>query len=358
MTDWRALRDEVVGRLSLLEVAQRYGLELKPSGRTWKSRCPFHPDTRPSFHIYPDGHYHCFGCRAHGTVVEFVARAEGMEWKDALLLLAQGGSIAASPQKGPPPPEERQPTPEELAAVHAAWEACRRHIAHPRAEGYLQRRGIGPEAAKALGLGYWPPGTAARLEALGLVEAALAVGLLRRRRPREGERERPGYYEPFRGRIVIADISREGKATWLTGRAADDATEPKYLNVQLPKPILGLDQVTGDAVVLVEGPLDWVAARIMGLPAAATLGVGVSKLKLLPLARFRRITILFDNDDAGRAAARELSRALGSRAAIAALPRGVKDVADALPRRELWEQIKRAVEAATSPPPQPSEVNG
>jgi DNA primase len=199
-------------------------------------------------------------------------------------------------------------------------------------------------------MGYWAPGVAARLEALGLVEAALAVGLLRRRRPREEGKEQPGYYEPFRGRIIIADISREGKATWLTGRAADDTTEPKYLNVSLPKPILGLGQVEGDQVVLVEGPLDWAAARIMGLPAAATLGVGVSKLRLLPLARFRRVVILFDSDEAGRAAARELAAALGSRAAIASLPRGVKDVADALLHPDLQERVRAGVQRALEQP--------
>jgi len=351
--DWRSLRDEVVSRLSLLEVAQRYGLELRRSGRTWVGRCPFHPDTRPSFHIYPDGYYHCFGCRSHGNVIDFVARAEGMEWKDALLMLARGSGIpATAPRYASPPPEERQPTSEELEAVHAAWEACLRHLGQPRADAYLRRRGIGLEAARALGVGYWAPGVAARLEALGLVEAALSVGLLRR--PRKHGREQ--YYEPFRGRIIIAHLSREGKATWLTGRAADDATEPKYLNVSLPKPILGLEQVQGDQVVLVEGPLDWIAARIMGLPAAATLGVGVSKLRLLSLARFRRVAILFDNDEAGKAAARELAAALGARAAVVSLPGGVKDVADVLLRPDLQERVKAAVERALERPSQEKEV--
>jgi DNA primase len=343
-----------MSRLSLVEVAQGYGLELRRSGRTWVGRCPFHPDTRPSFHIYPDNHYHCFGCRAHGSVIDFVAWAEGMEWKDALLMLAQGGVAAATaPRKlSTPFPEERQPTAEELAAVHAAWEACLRHVGHHRAEAYLRRRGISPEAARALGMGYWAPGVAARLEALGLVEAALAVGLLRRRRPREEGKEQPGpgYYEPFRGRIIIADISREGKATWLTGRAADDTTEPKYLNVSLPKPILGLEQLEGDRVVLVEGPLDWAAARIMGLPAAATLGVGVSKLRLLPLARFRRVVILFDSDEAGKTAARELAAALGTRAVIVSLPGGIKDVAEALLHPDLQERVRAAVQRALEQP--------
>lgn len=33
---------------------------------TKMAACPFHPDTTPSMALYPDGHYHCFGCGAHG----------------------------------------------------------------------------------------------------------------------------------------------------------------------------------------------------------------------------------------------------------------------------------------------------
>jgi Toprim domain/CHC2 zinc finger len=35
-----------------------------------KINCPFHDDRTPSCHLYPDGHYHCFGCKAHGSIEE------------------------------------------------------------------------------------------------------------------------------------------------------------------------------------------------------------------------------------------------------------------------------------------------
>jgi RecA-family ATPase/DNA polymerase I-like protein with 3'-5' exonuclease and polymerase domains len=40
----------------------------KPNGsrKEYKICCPFHDDRTPSLHIYADGHYHCFGCGAHG----------------------------------------------------------------------------------------------------------------------------------------------------------------------------------------------------------------------------------------------------------------------------------------------------
>ena len=43
------------------------GIHLEAFGSRWLSQCPFHPEKDPSFVVYADGGYHCFGCRAHGT---------------------------------------------------------------------------------------------------------------------------------------------------------------------------------------------------------------------------------------------------------------------------------------------------
>ena len=57
----------------LAEVASRY-TTLKPRGSTLVGRCPFHEERSPSFTVYPDQHYHCFGCQAHGDVLDLVQR--------------------------------------------------------------------------------------------------------------------------------------------------------------------------------------------------------------------------------------------------------------------------------------------
>lgn len=45
------------------------GIKLQPAGDDqWKGLCPFHNDSSPSFWVYDDGSYHCFGCLAHGTI--------------------------------------------------------------------------------------------------------------------------------------------------------------------------------------------------------------------------------------------------------------------------------------------------
>jgi DNA polymerase I-like protein with 3'-5' exonuclease and polymerase domains len=40
------------------------------SNYSGKISCPFHKDPNPSLHLYADGHYHCYGCGAHGDIEE------------------------------------------------------------------------------------------------------------------------------------------------------------------------------------------------------------------------------------------------------------------------------------------------
>lgn len=53
------------------EMYNKYGISLKNTGRLWKSPCPFHSEKDPSFTVYPDGSYYCFGCHKHGTYKDF-----------------------------------------------------------------------------------------------------------------------------------------------------------------------------------------------------------------------------------------------------------------------------------------------
>ncbi len=47
------------------------GIKLKLAGEDkWKAPCPFHVEKDPSFVVYDDGSYHCFGCGAHGTIYD------------------------------------------------------------------------------------------------------------------------------------------------------------------------------------------------------------------------------------------------------------------------------------------------
>ncbi len=83
--DWAALQAR------LPEVASRY-TRLRRRGRLLVGRCPLHHDTRPSFTVYPNGTFFCFGCGQAGSVVHLLARVEGISLEQAFShLLSQGG---------------------------------------------------------------------------------------------------------------------------------------------------------------------------------------------------------------------------------------------------------------------------
>ncbi|MEP3276724.1 MAG: CHC2 zinc finger domain-containing protein [Stappiaceae bacterium] len=87
----------------LAETAGRFGVSLKKNGREFWSCCPFHDEKTPSFSIYPSKagieKYHCFGCGAHGDVIDFVREIKGVSLQDACAIL---GGRKDSPENRAP----------------------------------------------------------------------------------------------------------------------------------------------------------------------------------------------------------------------------------------------------------------
>lgn len=48
-----------------------FGVDLQAAGRTWKGLCPFHIEDTPSFVVYPNASFYCFGCHRGGTYGQF-----------------------------------------------------------------------------------------------------------------------------------------------------------------------------------------------------------------------------------------------------------------------------------------------
>ena len=64
------------------EMMGRYGFELDRSGFC---RCPFHQERSASFKAYPGTRgFYCFGCGAHGSVIDFVMQYFGLNFQDAI----------------------------------------------------------------------------------------------------------------------------------------------------------------------------------------------------------------------------------------------------------------------------------
>ncbi|RJQ07863.1 MAG: hypothetical protein C4558_09060 [Dehalococcoidia bacterium] len=327
----------------IVETVCDAGVELRRSGRRFAGRCPFHADGAPSLMVYPEtGSYFCFGCNTGGDVIDFVGRLRRTGFKETVEYLSQHGleldHLPTNVTRLPSRTVFPALTAEELATVDAAatyYAGMLNRYTDVRA--YLADRGVGSDLARRLRLGYGGRGLAAHLRSRGLpLDPARRIGLL------DGERE------PFTGRVVIPDLDAGGHARWLTGRTLGSGS-PRYLNLRAPAPLLGLRraQLRGDrAVIVTEGPFDWLTGCGWELSAVALLGTHASRDALAALHGFRRVYLALDADGPGRHAARALASDLGERATIVDLPRGIHDLNELGQRRDGRTAFLRSLHAS------------
>ncbi len=80
---------EVKARADFVAIASRH-TRLRRSGRQYIGLCPFHKERRPSFYVEPERRiFYCFGCGAGGDVFDFVMRAEGCGFPQAVAILSE-----------------------------------------------------------------------------------------------------------------------------------------------------------------------------------------------------------------------------------------------------------------------------
>ena len=74
-------------------------VQLKRAGRDFKGCCPFHPDETPSFVVYDDGRFHCFGCGADGTAFDYIMRRDRVGFPRAVEIVAVERGFTTSKPK-------------------------------------------------------------------------------------------------------------------------------------------------------------------------------------------------------------------------------------------------------------------
>ena len=88
--------DTIKQSISLHRLIESQGYEIKRHGKDYVTRCPFHDDATPSLVITPDKNlFHCFGCGAAGSVIDWVMKTQGVSFKHAIELLRKDISLAA-----------------------------------------------------------------------------------------------------------------------------------------------------------------------------------------------------------------------------------------------------------------------
>lgn len=313
---------ELLTRVDIVDVVGR-SVKLKKAGANYQGLCPFHNEKTPSFSVSPTKQfYHCFGCGAHGSSINFLMEHFGMGFVEAVHELARDAGLTVPEDNSREGRDAAQKASQQLALSQwmdraAAYYRLRLKET-PAAIQYLKDRGVSGETAKRFGLGYAPAGwrnlegvlpdyAAEDAERAGLVIAG-----------DEGRR-----YDRFRERVMFPIRNPRGQIIGFGGRVMG-AGEPKYLNspegplFSKGHELYGLYEAregireTG-RVLVVEGYMDVVMLHQYGCTyAVATLGTATTAVHITKLLRQAdRIVFAFDGDSAGRRAAwRALENAL------------------------------------------------
>jgi DNA primase len=305
--------DQVKERLDIVEVIQPY-VPLKKAGHNYKGLCPFHSEKTPSFVVFPEtGTWHCFGaCGIGGDAFSFLMKQENLGFGEALRILAQRAGVELEPRS--PEAAEAEKRLDLLREINQAAATYFHHLLFhsdeaARARAYLEKRGLNKETLDRFEVGYaldrWD-GLLRYLADKGYAPADMAeAGLIIQRD------DKSGYYDRFRGRVVVPIRDHRGRAIGFGGRVLGDGV-PKYLNSpQTPlfdksSVLFGLDQAragirTAGEAVIVEGYMDVLMAHQYGINnVVAQMGTALTESQLKQLKRHtQRFVLALDSDTAG-----------------------------------------------------------
>ena len=287
--------DEVKQRIDIVDVIGQYA-SLTKAGRTFRGLCPFHSEKHPSFFVYPEQQsWHCFGaCNTGGDVFSFIMKKQGIDFGEALRLLAQRAGVTI--------PSKFEPEAEGKERLYQANQAAAQYFhnlllnspAGEKAKNYVASRGVSPKTVTDFQLGFslnsWEALKQHLMERGYTENELLTTGLIT-------ESERGETHDRFRNRLMFPILDSRGRITGFGARALDDSL-PKYLNsAQTPlfdksSSLYGINLAQAairqqNLAVIVEGYMDVITAHQNGFNnVVASMGTAVTEkqVNILKLA--------------------------------------------------------------------------
>jgi DNA primase len=336
-------KEQVRQAIDIVDLVGSY-VQLRRQGRNYVGLCPWHDDSRPSLQVNPERQsFKCWVCDYGGDVFSFVMRTEGLEFREALELLAERAGINLRPPTQHPSEPGNLSAPSDPAADKRtlyrviAWAEVQFHrclLQSPEAEpgrAYLTERGISKETIDRFHLGFAPNRWDWLLKQAHSSEWTPAIleraGLVRRSERRGSSPQFPGYYDWFRGRVMFSIRDTRSRPIAFGGRVLPQLAEEhaaKYINspetplFSKSRELYALDVAReqfkneGGAIVM-EGYTDVLMAHQHGIAnCVAVLGtaLGERHLQLLHRSNAERVTLVLDGDAAGRRRTNEILDAL------------------------------------------------
>lgn len=308
---------EIKSKLDILDVISEY-VQLKQSGSNFRGLCPFHQEKTPSFFVSPDRQiWHCFGCGEGGDMFSFVQKVEGVDFPEALRILAEKAGVEIKQYDSHNSSQRTKLL--DICELSAKFyhKILKESSSAEEARKYLKTRGVSSQTISEFQLGFIPDQwdtllkflnkrkyQASEIEAAGLVVS------------KQGN---SGYYDRFRYRLMFPINDLHGQVVGFTGRILpskdkkDKKEIAKYINTpeteiyNKSRILYGLDKAKLEAknkkyFILVEGNMDVLACFQAGYKnTVCSSGTALTLEQAQLLKRYApNILLAFDMDMAGQ----------------------------------------------------------
>lgn len=316
--------EEIKSRLDIVDVLSEF-IRLTPAGANFRALCPFHREKTPSFMVSRDKQiWHCFGCSSGGDIFTFLMKMEGLEFPEALRILAQKAGVVLKRQD----PTLNSRRSRLLDALSLAAKFYHKVLLDSPGvqlarDYFLEARGIKESTIKEFQLGYAPEAIDGLSQFLikknFTPEEIIAAGLA-------GRRDNGQLYDRFRGRLIFPLSDTHANVVGFSGRLLKDQPNVgKYINTpqtlvyDKSRVLYPLDKAKqaikdADLAIVVEGQMDALSSHQAGVKnVVASSGTALTLEQLKLIKRYtNNLALAFDMDAAGETAAeRGIAAALG-----------------------------------------------
>ena len=304
--------DDVRQSNDIVDVISQY-VRLKRSGRNYFGLCPFHNEKSPSFSVSPEKQiFHCFGCGVGGNVFTFLTKIEGINFVEAVQLLAERANIQL------PTLENNVDSAKEAlkAKVYKVNEFTAKYyhenLYRPEskmAQEYIKKRKLSNETLKSFQIGFSGKFDELyrELKKQGFEDREiLESGLV-------NKNERGQYIDRYRNRLMFPICDVRGRVIAFGGRVLDDS-KPKYINspenvvYSKGRHLYGLNVAKKydikKRLLIVEGYMDVVSIHERDIHnVGAYLGTALTQQQgYLLRNNTEQIILSYDSDEAGQTA--------------------------------------------------------
>ncbi|BBE30888.1 DNA primase [Tepiditoga spiralis] len=299
--DLKELTFELKEKLDIVDVISNY-ISVKKAGKNYTALCPFHAEDTPSFYIFPESKtYHCFGCKAHGDVINFIEKYEKIGFIEAVKKASKLAGIEFDFKEKKVSEEIKLN--EEISKIYT--EKLLNLSYKNKVWEYLKKRNINKDLVEEFEIGYSTGKEVENFLKSNLIDKDVAInaGLLNESR------------EVFKNRLIIPIRDNNGLMAGFSGRLIENIDGPKYINTSeneyfKKSKILYLYYKNkefikqNDFAIIVEGYFDAISMYKYGFKnVVAVLGSTLTKNHAFDIMKLtKKIVTMFDNDDAGQRA--------------------------------------------------------